>query len=50
MEKIVSTKTLFKSNKEYGKLDYESKREYINNLSKEFMEEANELMENLKDK
>ena len=50
MEKIVSTKTLFKSNKDYGKLDYKGKREYINNLAKEFMKEANELMESLKNR
>ena len=50
MEKVVSTKTLFKSDKEFNKLDYKGKREYINSLAKEFMEEANILMESLKNK
>ena len=50
MDMVVSTKTLFQSNKDYSKLDHEGKRKYINDLSKEFISSAHELLDSLKDK
>lgn len=48
--RVVNTKTLFTSNKDYSKLNKEEKREYINQLSREFIENARDLLESLKDK
>ncbi len=50
LNKVVSTDTLFKSNADYFSMNYEQQREYINQLSKEFIASAKPLLESLKDK
>lgn len=50
MDRTVSTETLFESNEDYSKMNDKEKRNYVNKLSKEFIKNARDLLENLKDK
>jgi hypothetical protein len=46
----VSTKTLFKTNLDYSRLTKDEKTKYIDKLTDEFLENADDLMKSLEDK